>query len=272
MARLIYILAFVTVCFAARAQQAKTVYPAETVVINPNATALLAGETLYYSVFCLNPEKKSLSDLSKIAYVELVDSKREVVQRQKIRLENGIGNGDIFIPTAIESGNYKLVGYTKYMIDGSERNFFALDLTIVNTFRSFDGVLNPAQTEKTANVNSSGSLAMPDKQVYGRREKVVVKLGLENLAGHYTVSVKKADGFGPVKPGKVMPPAKTQNAVPELRGALLTGRIISEKPSKNLANKNIALSVPGHSFGFKIVQTDRSGRFIFVLDQMPDHP
>jgi hypothetical protein len=53
--------------------------------------------------------------------------------------------------------------------------------------------------------------------------------------------------------------------LPELRGEIVSGKIISK--TKKTGTKNVALSLPGNPFGFKIAQTDRDGHFIFVLDK-----
>ncbi len=51
--------------------------PQETIFIHFNSTLLLTGEYLYYKVYCLNTETNYLSDLSKMAYVELIGKKME---------------------------------------------------------------------------------------------------------------------------------------------------------------------------------------------------
>ena len=78
--------------------------PQETVFVHMNASFFFAGEYLYYKVYCLDKNTKNLSAISKIAYVELVGEDRTKVFAQKIRLENGEGEGDFFIPVSIPSG------------------------------------------------------------------------------------------------------------------------------------------------------------------------
>ena len=106
----------------------------EGVFIHYNASLLFVGEYLYYSVYCLNKKTGKASDISKIAYVELIGEKGTVIFRQKIGLENGSGQGDFFIPVSVPSGNYKLIGYTQWMMNWGEASFFQGDVSILNPY------------------------------------------------------------------------------------------------------------------------------------------
>ena len=107
----------------------------EKLFVHQNTSFLLTGEYLYYKVYCLNNETNNLSDFSKIAYVEMVGSDKNLVFRHKIILENGIGQGDYFIPTSVPSGNYKLIAYTQWMRNGEISNFYQNDVSIINPFQ-----------------------------------------------------------------------------------------------------------------------------------------
>tara|TARA_R110001592_G_scaffold11468_1_gene56594 strand:+ start:4809 stop:7037 length:2229 start_codon:yes stop_codon:yes gene_type:complete len=89
----------------------------ERVFIDVNAPDLLVGETLQYSAFCLSNTTNKLSSLSKYLYVELIGDGGVIFQR-KHQLENGKASGEFFVPSGIETGQYYLVAYTRWM-----RNF-----------------------------------------------------------------------------------------------------------------------------------------------------
>ena len=46
--------------------------PQEKVFLHYNSTFLLSGEKLLYKIYCINSKTKKLSNLSQIAYVELI--------------------------------------------------------------------------------------------------------------------------------------------------------------------------------------------------------
>ena len=60
-----------------------------------------SGENLYYKIYCLNANTNNLSTISKIGYVTLIKNDNTVVFKHKIKLDNGIGQGDFFINKSI---------------------------------------------------------------------------------------------------------------------------------------------------------------------------
>ena len=75
----------------------------ENVYVNTNSSTLLTGEKLYYAVTCLNTIKATLSEYSKIAYVELINNDKQIVFKNKLFLKNSKGNSEYFIPTTLKT-------------------------------------------------------------------------------------------------------------------------------------------------------------------------
>lgn len=122
-------------CFQTNHAQTPSLYhSAEYISTHTNTTVLVAGESLLFKIYCVNQSSNTLSQLSKVAYFELVDSDRKTIVQNKILLENGTGQGDYFIPTTIASGNYKLIAYTALMLNNDSLNFSQTDFIIVNPF------------------------------------------------------------------------------------------------------------------------------------------
>jgi hypothetical protein len=259
----------------------------EVLFIHANTTTFLTGETLYCKAYCLNAADYGRSRISKIAYIELIDNTRKSVFKQKLYLENGTAQGDFFIPTTLKTGNYKLIAYTKWMLN-SRKSVFEMELAIINPFQAPDnnnGVNTVEIPEQTSMANGNPSFSIvTDKTTYALREKV--SLGFKTTGqipkGSYSLSIRKVDAL-PIKRqptarefmtanANAAPSPKTMTFLPELRGELLSGLIISKKGAKDLNHKTVALSVPGTSYAFKIAETDRSGRFTFILDKSPRLP
>ncbi|MEX0314380.1 MAG: hypothetical protein AB3N18_09400, partial [Allomuricauda sp.] len=108
----------------------------EKVFIHYNTSLALVGEHIYYKVYCLEGGTNKFSNLSKIAYVELVGTNNQTVFKHKIRLESGLGNGDFFIPAEVSSGHYKIIGYTRWMLNKGQDSFFQGDITIINPYQT----------------------------------------------------------------------------------------------------------------------------------------
>jgi len=111
-------------------------YSDETVFLSTNATTFVTGETIFYKLNCLKLSNKTQSNVSKIAYVELIDSDKKSVLTSKLYLENAYSQGEYFVPTTLKTGNYKLIGYTNWILNQPVSEIFQIDITIKNPFKS----------------------------------------------------------------------------------------------------------------------------------------
>lgn len=271
--------------------------PQEKLYVHLNTTLLLTGEHFYYKVYCLNSETNSLSNISKIVYVELINSDKNQIFKQKVRLESGLGQGDFFIPTSVQSGNYKLIAYTQWMRNKEENKFFQNDISIINPFSENQNnilkntnQIDTLQIIKSNKINEIASIETNELVAlelnttkFKNREKVVLNIKsnkeLESF-GNYSVSVRKIE---PISiPNKLTSTAflsmlsqekkssfiGNKNAVylPELRGELLSGNVIFKDSRERVSNAKVALSIPGEDYIFKIANTNNFGVFYFNLD------
>lgn len=277
------------------AQQTVTVD--ETVFVHANATTFVSGESLLYKIYCLKSSDKTPSIISKIAYVELVDSNKKSVFKTKIALENSYGQGDYFIPTTLKTGNYKLVGYTDWMLNKATSEFFQIDITIINPFKSnekndngnvaasLNTISTNAKNENTVkeNIVTNDNVKFNlNKKTFSNRELVPLKIESANPVfkeGSYSLSVRKIDNLPSHSQtsstnfssnGTTLIDIKNQDSnitVPEIRGEVVSGKITSKTGTDKTENIAIALSLPGKSFAFKVVKTDKAGKFFFNIDK-----
>ena len=75
------------------------------------------GETIWYKVFLVNGFTLSATDKSNVIYTELVNAKDSVLVRQILPNQGFGSQGNIDLPEDIEEGDYKLIAYTKYMLN-----------------------------------------------------------------------------------------------------------------------------------------------------------
>jgi len=267
--------------FSAHSQN--TAITAERLYATVNTTTLISGETLLCKLYCLDAVNLGPSTISKIAYLDLIDSNKKTVSRQKLYLNNGNADGQIFIPTTLETGNYKLIAYTQWMLSESASNFFESDITLINPFTALKNGIGSAlvpSTDHSKTVTHNPLVQLKtDKKNYANRDKVTLKIAAP--VGNFTISVRKSDALKhkTVNPDDFVnsttrqPNALTLNklSLPELRGELISGKITS-KSAASIQNKTVALTVKDKNFATKLVKTDASGRFIFVLDKDPISP
>ena len=255
----------------------------EQVYVHVNSSFVFVGEYLYYTIYCLKDNTGELSDVSKIAYLKLVNQDREVVLNHKIKLLNGMGDGNFFVPSSIPSGNYKLIAYTQWMLNNGREYFYNEDITILNPFTSDQTIFrNEIKDEsvfyksesKSPENNFSENMPLQlelDKYSYATRESILVKIasrGLEGL-GNYSISVRKVDELETkVKTTAVEYKKNYPNKssiegliLPEQRGELLTGELTFSKVDVNPENRVLAVSFPGEDYLFKIATTNAKGYF-----------
>lgn len=268
----------------------------ETLFIHANATTFVSGETLLYKIYCLKSADKTPSAISKIAYTELVDSNSNVIFKNKLHLNNSTAAGDYFIPTTIKTGNYKLIGYTAWTLNSSVSKIFQIDIKIINPYE-----VNETNTvDKNSSIKTTAEKAIVltaspinkenlldqnfkinlNKKNFSNREKVVLEIASLSSAekGNYSLSVRKIDNLTFAQQLTASEFSKNPTSIetlktkeklilPELRGETISGKIIPKDNSTSVQNINVALSITGKSFAFKVVKTDQAGHFIFNLDK-----
>ncbi|MFH6946104.1 hypothetical protein [Flavobacterium sp. FlaQc-50] len=267
----------------------------ETLFVHLNNTTLIAGETLHCKLYCTNPTNNTWSEISKIAYVDLVNSDSQVIFSNKIYLDNGKGQGDFFIPTTIETGNYKLIAYTKWMLNKKDLKTAKTDLLLINPYLVSNKTNSASKETKTTGNESVTENSIKDKTfaiqldktTFQEREQVALKiksLTAETNKGSYSLSVKKIDNLPSKRQMNAAEFVKfnTNNELtnrmndsirflPELRGEIISGSITNTKNPGEINHKTVALSIPGKEYAFKITQTNPSGKFNFVLDKDPNY-
>ncbi|WP_234984720.1 MULTISPECIES: hypothetical protein [unclassified Flavobacterium] len=268
-----------------KAQQ--TIAVDETVFIHANATTFVSGETLLYKVYCLKATDKTPSDISKVAYVELLDNTKKSVFKTKVSLENANGQGDYFIPTTLKTGSYKLIGYTNWMLNKPVSELFQLNINIVNPYKTDEKTT--AENLLASGSNTSNDLKNENvvlklnKKTFTNRELVDLKIQSSNnnfVDGVYSLSVRKLDNipaqnqisavkFASNTSYPVVLDLQNQDKIilPELRGEIISGKITAKNKTDKIENLSIGLSIPGKSFAFKVVKTDSKGNFIFNVDK-----
>jgi hypothetical protein len=105
----------------------------EKIYVHTDRTFYLAGERMWFSIYDLDGEFTAPDGISKIAYLEVLDSAHRPVLQAKVALRSGRGNGSLLLPLSISSGNYLLRCYTAWLKNFPPEDYFSQLLTIVNT-------------------------------------------------------------------------------------------------------------------------------------------
>lgn len=162
----------------------------ERIVVRLDKDFYLSGEYLRFSIYCLDARSRHFSPLSKVAYIELLESGPTSVLQAKILLEDGKGYGEIFLPANMSSGNYLLRGYTNWMKNYRADLYFHVPVHIINPF--VKPTLEPLSEADPAGIQffpEGGSL------VYGMPSKVAFT-AVDTYGNRIEFSGKITDDMG----------------------------------------------------------------------------
>lgn len=92
-----------------------------------------SGDTIWYAAFLVNGKSTSLTSTSNNLYVELVSPTLKIIDRRMIRLDGGLGYGDINLKDSLASGWYHVRAYTNWMRNFKDNFIFQKKIYIKNS-------------------------------------------------------------------------------------------------------------------------------------------
>lgn len=140
----------------------------ESIFLHLDKEYYLSGEFMKFKVYCLEKTMSQPSQLSIVAYVEVLDAENQAHLQTRIELNEGTGYGEFYIPMNLSSGNYLVRAYTRWMRNFGAETFYHSMVQIINPFKKLG--LKPESEIETYHVNffpEGGSL------IHGVESKVV---------------------------------------------------------------------------------------------------
>lgn len=121
--------------------------PQEKVYLHIDNTCYFVGDTIRYKGYVTRSDKGTLTDLSKILYVELLTPDGYLVERQQLKMPKGTAHGAFILTDSLYAGYYELRAYTRWMLNFGqyehphapfvEKNFYNRDMAKA-FFRNYD--------------------------------------------------------------------------------------------------------------------------------------
>jgi hypothetical protein len=157
--------------------------PQEDIVLYTDRDRYIAGEEIWFSICTTGSETRSMTSVSSIAYIELLNPWNKAVIQSRFSLSEGWGEGHFQLPDTLSSGTYTIRAYTNHMKNYLPVTFFMHDLKIYNPFsnlpfreRSYQPSPDLNSPKEEVPVQIKGSANIVSDSVYGRREKVTLKI------------------------------------------------------------------------------------------------
>lgn len=104
----------------------------EKIYLHTDKSFYQTGEIIWFKAYAVDASFNKPLDLSKVVYVELLDKSNKPMLQAKIKMDSAEGNGSLYVPVNINSGNYQLRAYTNWMKNFDEAFFFKKTITIIN--------------------------------------------------------------------------------------------------------------------------------------------
>lgn len=106
------------------------VFPQEKLYLHLDNTGYFIDETIWFKVYQVCSNNDSLGGRSNIAYVELYNSTGEMEKQIKVKLNHGVGIGQIKLDDILRGGFFEIRAYTRYMLNWGKDAIFSRTLPI----------------------------------------------------------------------------------------------------------------------------------------------
>lgn len=237
----------------------------------------IASEKIHFKLDYSTNKSLNNYKWSSAVYIELIKPDGTPVQQSKFKMENDDLSGSITIPGNIQSGNYYLKAYTKWMRNFSTTNYGYALLKVVNPksslFETDDSITTGSNLKLEKLTQEDQSLKiLTDKARYSKREKVNVALSKEGFSEeevNYTISVirKGTEQAGVLKTeGKPEIPTE-KKYLPELYGLTISGRIKNPSNMDSTEDVTLNMSLINNWVYFSAYETKENGPFYFNIPE-----
>ncbi|HCX23101.1 MAG TPA: hypothetical protein DHN29_14370, partial [Cytophagales bacterium] len=101
------------------------------------------GENIHYHIFHVQSNTFG-EPLSKIVYIDVKDRNDSLILHEVVKLIDGVGEGDMYIPSSIKTDNYKVIAYSKWNMS----QFYGFDETIITIINPLEPYKNPSSSRE----------------------------------------------------------------------------------------------------------------------------
>jgi len=268
----------------------------EETLIFTDRDLYINGENIMFSIFCHSNGTLEPSLLSKVIYLELFNGNKKSLVQKKYRINEGVAQGFIKIPTELQSGIYYVRAYTKYQRNFNTDLYSVKPVMIINPEvplskpdlsntknNAADSVSDISISIKNQNLRNYISVKT-DKEVYGQGQLVNLEILLsDTLSGILAkafITVAKKGTISKVQSNYIMSHYtdndQMQNIssndqipithIPEIRNFSLSGIVRNKNTNTPVAGSQVLLSHVSNAPLVQVYETRQDGRFLFSLN------
>lgn len=149
----------------------------EKVYIHTDKPYYYAGDQVFFKGYFAYGNPYLRDELSKVLYLEVISSERDLVIEKKFQIRDGIVVGDFYLPDSMAGEKYFLRAYTNWMRNYGPNHYFLQALTILDPYKRI------APDEAISSWENQGAAVKSDKANFGVREKVTINLKVSDSKG-----------------------------------------------------------------------------------------
>ncbi len=137
-------------------------YPREKVYMHFDNSAYFEGDTLWYKAYVVRASSLKPTTLSKILYVELLDTDGQEIDKQILQLDNmGTAHGGLSLALPVRAGYYEVRAYTREMVNWGTEACFSRILPV------FTGARPSVATQGQGHTSDIVKLSLPQPEYHG---------------------------------------------------------------------------------------------------------
>jgi hypothetical protein len=106
----------------------------EKLYVHLDRPVYAARETMWLKLYTVDGTFHKPLDLSKVAYVEVLNSLQQPVLQTQVALHDATGQGALDLPATLPTGRYIVRAYTSWMKNFDPEFYFQTPISIINTF------------------------------------------------------------------------------------------------------------------------------------------
>lgn len=156
-----------------------TTSSAEQIYVHTDKDYYYPGEPIWLKGYMHYSRPELADSMSRVVYVELIDSTRKVLARKSFPVEYGTFDGKLMVPSTIRKATVGLRAYTQWMRNFGSTHFFIKPLPVLDTYERVIGESLPQSdtTEYSLRVETA-----KDSYAYG--DSIMLDLKVTDDAGN----------------------------------------------------------------------------------------
>ena len=263
--------------------------PNERYQLITDRTIYAAGEKILFRALNISPAAMKTAEWSRVLYLELMDATHVAVARGKYITGKSGSSGILVIPSTLQTGNYYLRAYTRWMRNYPPEEYASVGLVIINTQnpparsgQQINHINSPVVSREAVSGNylsrSQGIFGIKtDRDEYPQRSKVSLEIdipvGTNPSIMEYSISVIPDLALEPRAyfPGNQEFSTFSGGSArfyPETRGITLSGRVMKNGRQEPCVFSVVHSSIIDIGSGYAGSRTNDLGEFHIVLPEM----